>query len=374
MSAPSEEREFLLRSLDDLDAEYEAGDLDRADYEALRADYTTRAARAIRGAAEPAPAEPGDEDGDRSRSWLRVGAWVGGIVVIATIAGLLLADVSGSRGAGEGITGDIRESVRTRLFEAQGLLGSDPERAIEIYDSVLDDEPSSAEALTYRGWLTNVALGDPELAAEYLEEAIAADPAYPDARVFAASLALAADDPRGAQAELDALAGLDAPPFIEQLVQGQGLRVRVVEGLLAEPVDEPFAASGLTVDDVARAGDQLLQQGEVSRAIALFEVMRAEIPEDPDFRTAFGWFVFLLTRVAPDEVGDRLPAAKAELDAVLDGDPDRPDALVYRAYVNLYLDDLDAASADLAAYDALDAGRDDLDLLVEEGGLRDALA
>jgi tetratricopeptide (TPR) repeat protein len=313
-------------------------------------------------------------EADRLRSWPRIAAWVGGIIAVATIAGLLLADVSGSRGAGDGITGDIRDSVRTRLFDAQGLLGSDPERAIELYDSVLDDEPSSAEALTYRGWLTNVALGEPELAADYLDEAIAADPTYPDARVFAASLALGAGDPVGAKAQLDALEGLDAPPFVEQLVQGQGLRVRVVEGLLSRPVDEPFTASGLTVDEVARAADQLLQEGEVSRAIAVFEVMRAEIPEDLDFRTAFGWFVFLLTRVAPDEAGDRLPAAKAELDAVLEAEPDRPDALVYRAYVNLYLDDLDAADADLTAYDALDAGRDDLDLLVDQGGLRDALA
>ena len=43
-----EERDFLLGSLDDLEAEYAAGDLDDADYESLKADYTTRAARVLR--------------------------------------------------------------------------------------------------------------------------------------------------------------------------------------------------------------------------------------------------------------------------------------------------------------------------------------
>ena len=43
-----EERDFLLASLDDLEAEYAAGDLDDDDYAALKADYTTRAARVIR--------------------------------------------------------------------------------------------------------------------------------------------------------------------------------------------------------------------------------------------------------------------------------------------------------------------------------------
>lgn len=38
-----EQRDLLLRSLDDLEREHEAGDLDTADYEALRDDYTRRA-------------------------------------------------------------------------------------------------------------------------------------------------------------------------------------------------------------------------------------------------------------------------------------------------------------------------------------------
>ena len=58
---PREELDFLLASLDDLRAEYEAGDLDDADFRALESDYTTRAARLIRVAdGESAPAPVGD--------------------------------------------------------------------------------------------------------------------------------------------------------------------------------------------------------------------------------------------------------------------------------------------------------------------------
>ena len=91
----------------------------------------------------------------------------------------MLADFSGSRGANDQITGNIRESVRSRLFDAREAMGDqDLDRAIEIYDDVLTDEPSNAEALTYRGWLTNLA-GDPVVGRDFVEEAVAADPSFP---------------------------------------------------------------------------------------------------------------------------------------------------------------------------------------------------
>ena len=43
-----DERDFLLRSLDDLESEFDAGDLDDADYRRLKSDYTARAAEVIR--------------------------------------------------------------------------------------------------------------------------------------------------------------------------------------------------------------------------------------------------------------------------------------------------------------------------------------
>ena len=57
------EEEFLLRSIDDLEAELAAGGIDAATYRTLHDDYTARAAAVIRarqGRADPAP-QSGDE-------------------------------------------------------------------------------------------------------------------------------------------------------------------------------------------------------------------------------------------------------------------------------------------------------------------------
>ena len=48
LAALEEQRDFLLRSLDDLEREHDAGDVDDNDYLALEDDYTARAARVIR--------------------------------------------------------------------------------------------------------------------------------------------------------------------------------------------------------------------------------------------------------------------------------------------------------------------------------------
>ena len=43
-----EERAFLLKSLDDLERERDAGDIDERDYETLKDDYTRRAVTVLR--------------------------------------------------------------------------------------------------------------------------------------------------------------------------------------------------------------------------------------------------------------------------------------------------------------------------------------
>lgn len=359
-----EERDFLLASLDDLDAEFAAGDLDEADYQALRSDYTTRAADAIRAldrvTPTPTPAR---------RPWGRIALWTLLIVVVAGLAGVWVAEFSGSRRVGESVSGDIRQSVRTRLFEAQSLLGNDPDEAMAIYDEVLADAPSNAEALAYRGWLTNLA-GDPVVGREYLEDAVRADPGYPDARVFAASVALRAGDVVAAEGHLAALDELDVPPFIEQLVQGQGLRTGIVEARLLTGLPGAFAASGLTVDEVAAAADALLGQADVERALALYEVLLAEAGDDIEVQTAFGWFLGLVAFQGGPELIEQMRTAEQFLTDALTTDAGHPPALVYRSFVRLWLEDFVGGRADLAAYDALDSGREELDQLIEQTGLR----
>ena len=115
----------------------------------------------------------------RRRLWRNAATWTVAIVVVAGAAGLLVARSSGSRSTDGSITGEIRTTSRELIFEAQSRLGAnDMDGAIAAYDEALELQPSNVEALTYRGWLTS-RRGDPATAVQYLDDAIAVDPAYP---------------------------------------------------------------------------------------------------------------------------------------------------------------------------------------------------
>ena len=372
-----EERDFLLGSLDDLEAEYAAGDLDDADYESLKADYTTRAARvlrAIEAGERPAPIEASTA---KRTGWM----WLAGITVVATLAGILVAQFSGSRTLNDTITGDIRVTTRELLLEAQQLLGEgDLDAAIDVYDDVLELSPANTEALAYKAWFLRLQ-GNVDDARPLVEDAVAIDPDYADARVFATAIALDVGDVDAAKGHLDAFDQLDAPPFIEQLVVQQGLRDRLAEiarndalarvepvALVDDPV--PFSETELTVDDVLLAAEALAAQGEPFTGIQLGEWMLESVPENPDALAGQGW---LLARSATPDALAPAEIGLTFLDRALDVELAHPEALVYRAFVHNFLGDPVSAAADLAAFDGLETRPADLRGLILAFGLRESI-
>ncbi|MEL6984124.1 MAG: hypothetical protein AAFO29_16990 [Actinomycetota bacterium] len=217
-----------LQALDDLEAEFAAGDLDEADYRELRDDYTVRVADAMRkmeGKAEPAPPPP-------SRARLAGPAVLVGAFVFALGAGWLLARSAGERGLDDALTGEI-VSNRQRVFQCQemGVDGRIVE-SLECFDEVLIDDPDNVEALTYRGWYVILttssaqATGQDEEANEllevgrsYLDRAVEADPSFPDARAFRAAVFDRLGDAPAACDEVEALLALDPPPFFVNQTQ-----------------------------------------------------------------------------------------------------------------------------------------------------------
>ncbi|HZN13861.1 MAG TPA: tetratricopeptide repeat protein [Acidimicrobiales bacterium] len=170
----ADEREFLLRSLRDLDAERDAGDIDAADYDELRDDYTARAAAVLRGTESASPRP--------RRRWLVLGA----IATVAVVAGLLVATTSGQRLPNGPATGSIDASTAERLDLArQYIADGKAVEALKTYDQILKVNPRHPEALAYRGWLVRLA-GLPDDGLKYIDRAIAADPSYPDAHFFRA--------------------------------------------------------------------------------------------------------------------------------------------------------------------------------------------
>jgi tetratricopeptide (TPR) repeat protein len=191
-----EERRFLLRSIADLERERAAGDVDEADYHALRDGYTARAANVLRAIDEGRSALPPKPP----RNWKRLIAITAAVVAFGIVAGILVALNAGQRDPGDTITGGTSPNqVASLLSDAHALfLAGDFGDASERYLKVLDIEPDNVEALTYAGWVLAVSAQGQTAEAgatliarakDLLEQAIDVDSTYADPHCFLALIA-----------------------------------------------------------------------------------------------------------------------------------------------------------------------------------------
>lgn len=330
--ALQEERDFLLRSLDDLEREYAAGDVDEHDYRTLKNDYTARAAAVLRsieagetgqdvGADEAAAAEA-----PRASRGRRL-ATVVGVVVVAVLAGVLVAQSSGRRDS-SGLTGLDVTAASSRIRDCQAMEQSGaPQEALDCYTSVLDSLPANVEALTYRGWLqirefeVDAGLADLDAAIQLAPEATAP-------YVFRASGRSRNGDPAGAVADLAAF-------------------------FANEPVEEERAlAERFAPSIIDRALDACIE-GDVTGDLPVVEVLqcyRDVLVVDEGNATASVYLGWLLARSGVDD-----ERAMALLDAGIDAEPELSAAYVFRAALRAHLGDTAGARADLDTFEGLDA-------------------
>lgn len=276
LSELEEHRDFLLASLDDLDREYERGDLDDGEYAILRDDYVRRTAEVVR-AIEAGLEDLGRDDVRRSSWW----AYLAAVVALAGVAGVALAQTAGQRTPGGTITGEVDESTRTRVARAEtlflqgrledarevvdGVLADDRdlveaqllsaqihvrqgeiEPALRLLDAVLDGNPDHIDALTLRGWvLVNLpqeaveeirSVEGVDLIAEgiaSLDAAIALNPTVPDPYMFRGVTArvIEGDLPLAIELYRRALE-LGPPPAMVEVIEGV---IAEMEAELAEP-------------------------------------------------------------------------------------------------------------------------------------------
>jgi hypothetical protein len=113
-----DQRTFLLVSIEDLDAEHEAGDIDLDDYLALRADYTARAASVLRqlrdldGPGEN-PATSQDGTGEEAQP-ATPNAAPSSRVSAASLSGVAAAAGPGSEDEGSPVSGPVQPGSRRR--------------------------------------------------------------------------------------------------------------------------------------------------------------------------------------------------------------------------------------------------------------------
>ena len=223
LAALEEERDFLLRSLRDLEAEHEVGDVDDADYDALKDDYTARAATVLRAIeshqVEVSAARP-------RLSPVRRALVVGAVALFALLSGVLVAHWSGTRGAGDTITGGIRGDTRDQLLQAREAFAQNPPQylqAIKIYDRVLEEDPANVEALAYRGWMYRLvslqASGTQRTqfqteARDSLAQALRTDPHDPTSLIFMAAVLDDLGQTSQALADLEAVPASQIPSVV----------------------------------------------------------------------------------------------------------------------------------------------------------------
>lgn len=234
-----EERRFLLRSLDDLEREYEVGDVDTADYDTLKDGYTVRAAAVLReiesGRSRLAP-KP-------RRRWGRLIGVTAGVLVLAVAIGFVLAGAFGERGSGDEITGfNPGNDARVVLASARDAQNSgDFALANALFGRVVQMERErgvdNVEAITYFGWTlalqarqesADITTDDRLDAARLaLSQAIQLDPDYADPNCFLAIVEYAfLDDATAALPYVEVCESSNPPADLAELIGGFAEEIR----------------------------------------------------------------------------------------------------------------------------------------------------
>ena len=329
LAALEEERDFLLRSLDDLGRERDAGDLDEEDHRVLADDYTARAAAVIRAIeAGRVPPVPTPAPTSPRRRLLAAAA----IVVVAVVAGVAVVQSSGRRGT-SGLTGRDVAAASSRIDDCVQLeQEGDPDAALACYSEIIEAVPGSVAALTSRGWLQvrEFDVGD---GIDDLDAAIALDPGATAPLVFRASARSRTGDAAGAVADLADFYGNDP---VEE------------ERALADRFGPPIAAAAL---DACIEGDVTGAMPAVE-VLACYQDVLTVDPEDAVAQVYLGWLL-ARTGVADD--------ALTLLDEGLTNDPGLSAGYVFRAAVRAHLGDRDGALEDLDRFDGFDAPEDQVD-------------
>ena len=328
------EQHFILQSLKDLDEELAKGEISSEDHASLTHDYSKRLARL--GISEKSFTNERNPN-QRRKTWL----WVFFLVSIATISGFAISLSSGDRTSSKGMTGSIRQSVVTKLSQAQELF-SDPNKwgeAIDLYEQVLEQQPSNTEALTYRAWLQYRQGESSDGQIAVWQEVLIIQPDFPDAIVF---LAIALSDERRfaeAAQQLNNLEKIQVSEELQSVLLVQGLRGEVFAEAEYETIvrdDEPTLQDlGMSVDVALEAANYLLQSDKQQRSVGALKLFRAILQEEPSNPAALSRESLLLAQTGDPLLYER---AITQMDKAIQSNPMNLEVLLTRVTINADVD------------------------------------
>ena len=238
-AGPDPHREALIRAdIEDVARQLAAGELDRETADRLTARYRAELE-------SPAGEAPVEKRPGLSRRRALVGTLLLAALFASAAAGAWLAVGTGDRTGGGGAAGEPVDLDRVTNEQMEAVIAANPDlpqiagmrlaladryfdagefsAALPHYLGALDGEMDAvrrARALARVGWMSHLS-GAPEAARRYLEEAVAVDPSYAEARLFLGLALLDGDDPAGALRQLEPLlAGQALPDDLRPMVEG----------------------------------------------------------------------------------------------------------------------------------------------------------
>ena len=321
------EKYFLIKSLNDLDDELARGDISQKDYLQLTRRYKRRLITLNR--KKPSSSQKPKLQ-NATKTWLTVAF----LVAVAVVSGLAIANFSGERSASETLTGSIRKSTVTKLQEAQKLLSDSKTwpQAIEIYEEVLEDQPSNVEAITYRAWLSYRQGAASEPLIEEWNEVRLLNPKFADAIVFL-TIALS-DEDRFSEAlsQLKELKEIEVTPQLQSVLDSQGLIGKVYAeakyDLLQESNQPRLGLLEMDIDIALKSANYLLQSDKPQRSVSVLKLFRAVLYEEPSNPEALSREALLLAQTGD---GALFEQAINQINFAVNENPNNIEALLTRA-------------------------------------------
>jgi cytochrome c-type biogenesis protein CcmH/NrfG len=213
-----EQRRAALRSLEEIEADREAGNLSDADYERLRRRYEKELAR-VGGGLGPAAGRPDREAAPRAAPARgshasHAVAWAAGSVAFVALAALVLSQALRPRAGGETITGSLPGQEMGSGAAGPALAEVDPERLAALERMVRADS-SNVAALVELGhlYLAQQRFAD---VAQLSMRALDLEPGNPEALTHLGMVLVTVDHMADAMAAFDSALASD-PNFGEAL-------------------------------------------------------------------------------------------------------------------------------------------------------------
>jgi hypothetical protein len=234
-----DEREFLLRSLEDAEREHDAGDLSDDDHRALlrRDRARLREVEAALDRLGPADhAVDGEEASGAIRSsdagpparmarWRIIGIVASCILIVVGVV-ILVVHATTTRLPGQASSGSVTQTqaqlIEQQLGEAQTLRDQNQTlAALVLYNTVLSEDPTDPDALANAGWLqwkSGFAAHSAKVVRtgrQEVEEAVRVAPDNYEAHLYLGVILINQDgDAAGAQKQFAAFLSEDPPPVI----------------------------------------------------------------------------------------------------------------------------------------------------------------